>query len=85
LIVVLFWIVLFRAGLLALLVAFSVDALLGSVRVTADLGAWHALPMWLAYGLVAVVMLWGFRATLAGRPLFRDEIRDPVRPSPSTA
>jgi hypothetical protein len=77
-IAVLFWVVLFRSGLLALLVAFSVDALLRSVRVTADIGAWHALPMWLTYGLVIAVMLWGFRATLAGRPLFRDEIQGPA-------
>jgi hypothetical protein len=71
----LFWVVLFRAGLLAVLVAYSVDAVLRGVRITADLGAWHALPMWLAIGTVAVVAVWGFRSALSGRALFRDEIR----------
>jgi hypothetical protein len=71
----LFWVVLFRAGLLALLLAYSVDAILRGVRVTPDVGAWHALPMWLAFGTVVIVAAWGFRVALSGRTLFRDEIR----------
>ncbi|MCP3982242.1 MAG: protein kinase [bacterium] len=75
-IVTLFWVVLFRAGLLAFMLAFTVDDVLTGVRVTADLGAWHAVPMWLAYGSVLAVALWGVSATQVGRPLFRDEIRE---------
>ena len=67
---------LFRAGLLSLILMFSVQDLLTSVRVTADVMAWHALPMWIVYGTVAAVARWGFRAAVAGQPLFRDEIQE---------
>jgi len=77
-VVAVFWLTLFRAGLLAVLVAFTVEALLHGVRVTADLGAWHALPMWLAYGSVLAATAWAFFAATAGRPLFRDEIQAPA-------
>ncbi len=75
-VVALFWVMLFRAGLLALLVGFSVEALLGGVRLTWDLGAWHARPMLLAIAAVVAAAAWGFWASLAGRPLFRDEIQE---------
>ena len=74
LLVTVFWLALFRAGLLAVLLANSVDELLRGVRVTADLGAWHALPMWLVYGTVISLTVWAFVATSSGRPLFRDEV-----------
>jgi serine/threonine-protein kinase len=74
-VITLFWVALFRAGLLALLTAFTVESLMMSTRVSLDLAAWHSLPMWLAYGSVLAIALWSFRTTLAGRPLFRDEIQ----------
>jgi len=53
-----------------------VIALLFTVRVTPDVTAWHALPMWTTYGAIAALALWGVRAAVAGRPLFRDEIQE---------
>ncbi len=70
------WVVLFRAGLLAVLVGFSVNSVLSSLRMTSELTAWHALPMWLAIGAVTWVAGWAFYVSLAGRPLLRDEIQE---------
>lgn len=63
------------AGLLALLLGFTVSHILSGVRMTTELGAWHALPMQMAVGAIALVAGWGFWVSLAGRTLFRDEIR----------
>jgi serine/threonine-protein kinase len=71
----LFWLVLFRAGLLSVVLMLSVAEELTTFRVTGALSDWHALPMWLTYGSVAAVAAWGFRAAVAGQPVFRDEVR----------
>ncbi len=56
----------------------SVADMLQAIRVTADLAEWHALPMWITFGAVSAVALWGFRSAVAGRPLFREEIQSSV-------
>jgi serine/threonine-protein kinase len=71
----LFWFVLFRAGLLSVLLMLAVGDMLASMRVTEELTAWHSLPMWIAYGSVAALAVWGFRAAVAGQLVFRDEIQ----------
>jgi serine/threonine-protein kinase len=73
--IALYWMVLFRAGLLAWIVMMCVADALAIVRVTTQVTAWHALPMWITFGSAAVVALWGFRTAVAGQPLFRDEIQ----------
>jgi len=73
----LFWIVLIRAGLLSLILMLSEQDMLQAIRVSVDYAHWHALPMLINNGALFAVALWGFRAAVAGRPLFRDEIQEP--------
>ena len=72
----LYWVALFRPGILPTTILWTLGALLATVRITPDLTAWHALPMWVVYGAIAALTAWGFRAAVAGRPLFRDEIQE---------
>jgi len=62
-----------HAGLVVML---CVGDMLTSVRVTADVAAWHALPVWLTCGDAEAVAVWGLRVAVAGQPLFRDEIQE---------
>jgi serine/threonine-protein kinase len=70
----LFWIVLFRVGLLAILVGSTIHVLLQILPLTFDLTAWYAHVTLLALAVVLGLAGWGFWVSLAGRPLFRDEI-----------
>jgi serine/threonine-protein kinase len=76
----LFWIVLFRIGLLAIFVGATVRDLLLYLPLTFDLGAWYAEVTLVAVAIVAGLAAWGFWVSLAGRPLFRDEILEPGSP-----
>ena len=73
-IVGLFWLVLFRFGLLPVLVGSAVQNLLDEFPLTFDLTAWYGQVTLLVLPVVVAVALWGFRVALAGRALFRDEI-----------
>jgi serine/threonine-protein kinase len=73
-VVSLFWIVLFRVGLLAVLVGETINLLLRILPLTFDLTAWYAHVTLLTLAVVLGLAGWGFWVSLAGRPLFRDEI-----------
>jgi len=61
-----------RRGLLALVVAISVQRFLGSTLMTTHLDAWYAASA--ISGIVGTLAFaaWGFYASLGGRPLFGD-------------
>jgi hypothetical protein len=65
-----FWLVLFRIGLLAAVAALTVDGLLRTMPLGASTSALLALLVVLA------IAAWGFWTSLAGRPLFRDELQE---------
>jgi hypothetical protein len=67
----LFWLALFRFGLLAILIATSLDTLLRFMPLTFDLSAWYAAPSVLTLLLIVGLSLFAFRAALGGRPVFR--------------
>jgi hypothetical protein len=70
----LFWFVLFRFGLLSLMVGYSVSHLLRYMPLTFDLTSWYAYATLLTLFITVGVAAWGFRTALGGRTLFRDEI-----------
>jgi len=72
--VALHWAVLFRVGLLTVLVGTTIRELLLTLPLTFDLTAWYAHVTLLTLALVLGLAGWGFWVSLAGRPLFRDEI-----------
>ena len=57
------------------MVGVLVDALLRFLPATLDVTAWYGQSTLLVAVLVLVVAVWGFRVSLAGQPLFRDEIQ----------
>jgi serine/threonine-protein kinase len=69
-----FWFVLFRFGMVSLLVGFTVQALLQSMPLTFDLSAWYAGSTWITLIAIAALTTWGFYVSLAGRPVFKDEL-----------
>jgi hypothetical protein len=71
-----FWLVLFRFGLLPVMIGASISDLLLTMPLTPDLTAWYAYASVLTLLVVVGVLVWGFTVSLAGRPLFRDELLD---------
>jgi len=76
-----FWVLLFRFGLLAVVLSISVSGLLQTLPLTFDLGVWYADTTLLVLAVVLGLAAWGFWAALAGRPLFRDEILETQPPA----
>jgi hypothetical protein len=68
------WFVLFRFGLLPILVGATISDLLQNLPLTFDLTAWYAHVTLLTLAVVLGLAGWGFWVSLAGRPLFRDQI-----------
>ena len=69
--------VLVRLGVLAM-VAFLFTyycAIVGSAPWTTSVSVWYARTMMLAIAAILAVAIYGFRTTLAGRPLWRDELQ----------
>ena len=64
--------VLFRFGMLCALLGLITAGLLAICPPEADLTAWYATPTMISLALVAGMAIYGFRVTLAGRPLMRD-------------
>ncbi|MGA2031461.1 MAG: serine/threonine-protein kinase [Thermoguttaceae bacterium] len=62
--------VLLRGGLVALMAAAFTCSLLMASPITADFHAWYAPACELAVAIVGALLLWGFSAARAGRPLF---------------
>jgi serine/threonine-protein kinase len=70
----LFWFVLFRFGLLPIVLGRTVCDLLLLLPLTFDLTIWYGYVTLLTLFVTVGVAAWGFWIALAGRPLFRDEI-----------
>jgi len=66
--------VLFRFGLLSILIGWTLGAALMALPLTFDLSEWYSHTSLLALGLVSGLAAWGFYFSLAGRPLLRDEL-----------
>ena len=66
---------LFRFGLLSLLVGWTVFYVLLSLPLT-FVTTWYSYATFLALAAVLGLIAWGFLVSLAGRPLFRDELAD---------
>lgn len=69
--------VLVRLGVLAM-VAFLFTyycAVVGNAPWTTSVSVWYARTMMLAIAAILAVAIYGFRTTLAGRPLWRDELQ----------
>ncbi|HYL38124.1 MAG TPA: serine/threonine-protein kinase [Bryobacteraceae bacterium] len=68
--------VLVRLGVLAM-VAFLFTyycAIIGNAPWTTSVSVWYARTMMLAIAAILAVAIYGFRTTLAGRPVWRDEL-----------
>jgi hypothetical protein len=72
LILLMFWIVLFRFGLLPILLGSSITDLLRQMPLTYDLSAWYGGPTLLTLALVIGIAIWALRAALSGRRIARD-------------
>jgi hypothetical protein len=71
----LFWIVLFRFGLLSIIAGATVGDLLRQMPIAHDLASWRGAPTVLTLAILVALAAWGFWTSLAGRPLFRDELQ----------
>jgi len=67
--------------MVSMLVGFSVQALLQSMPLTFDLSAWYAGSTWITLIVIAALTAWGFFVSLAGRPVFNDELLSDQAPS----
>ena len=63
--------ILTRFGVLALIVAFSVSAILGDFPLTADFSTWYAGSSLFAIASVLALTAYALYTALAGRPLFK--------------
>ena len=70
----LFWFVLFRYGLLPVVLGATVTDLLVILPLTFNPTTWYGYVTLLTLFVSVGVALWGFWVALAGRPLFRDQI-----------
>ncbi|MBZ5724045.1 MAG: serine/threonine protein kinase [Acidobacteriia bacterium] len=71
---VLYAFMLLRFGLVVLIAADGVSQLLLSFPRTLDFSAWHAPMGMVPLVVVALIAIYGFRISLAGRPLLREEL-----------
>ncbi|MDX2436863.1 MAG: protein kinase, partial [Acidobacteriota bacterium] len=69
-----FILVLFRYGFLSIVVSSAVGALLTGIPITYQVSSWTFGGTVVALALVLGLAIYGLRISLAGRPLFRDEI-----------
>jgi hypothetical protein len=67
-----------RYGFVASFVASYFLFATGEMPFTNDLGAWFAPQVLFAWGIVAVVLVYGFTTAVGGRSLFRDPLSDPT-------
>ncbi len=74
----LFWVALFRFGLLAFAALYYVFRLLDRLPMTLQPAGWYQGAMLLALAFIVAPALYGFWTSRAGRPLFRDEILEPA-------
>jgi hypothetical protein len=69
-------VVVVRFGLIALASGIFAADLLGNMPATGNFSAWYASGPLFALVLVAVLAIWGFYTSLAGRPVFSREMFD---------
>ena len=50
------------------------EALLAEMPLTFDLSIWYANSTWVTVLMIATLTVWGFYVSLAGRPVFKDEL-----------
>jgi len=74
----LFLFVLFRVGLLGFAAMLTIQSLLLGMPLTPQPAGWYLGGMLLALGFIVAPALYGFWTAQAGRPLFRDELLEPV-------
>jgi serine/threonine-protein kinase len=72
------WLVLFRVGLLAFAAWFTVSALVNIMPLTLHPAPWYLGSTLLSLALILAPALYGFWISRAGRPLFRDEVLEPL-------
>jgi hypothetical protein len=65
-----------RFGLVALAAGIFVADLLGNLPATANFSAWYASGPILSLVVVTVLAFWAFHTSLAGRPIFSQELFD---------
>jgi hypothetical protein len=70
--------VLFRAGLLAFATTTTVSSLIGELPLTPHPAGWYAGATLLSLAFIMAPALYGFWVSQAGRPMFRDELLEPV-------
>ncbi len=68
--------VLTRFGIVPSFVGIVVASLLIGFPLTTDMSAWYAGPAIFAVALIAAAAIYAFRGSIAGRPLFREELLD---------
>jgi len=71
-----FWVTFLRLGFLPLVVAFTCNDLMSTLPLTTDLSAWYATPTLLCALIIVGIAAFGFRTSLAGRPLLRDQLAE---------
>jgi serine/threonine-protein kinase len=69
-----FIVVLFRHGFLSVVVSWSVSKLLVYIPITYEVSSWIFGGTLAALAVVLGVAIYGLRTSLAGRPLFKDEL-----------
>ncbi len=65
---------LLRYGLLAYVTGITVNGILNDFPITLDWTTWYSREGMFAMGLVLAVAIYGFRASLGGRPLFQENL-----------
>ena len=70
----LWFLALFRFGVLTLTIASLFDYLLRGMPLTLDPSAWYLAAPLLSVALMLGLIAYGFHTSVAGQPLFRDEI-----------
>jgi len=78
-----FWLTFLRLGFLALVISLSWSALYLELPLTPDLSSWHATATLLCLLVTVGVAAFGFRTSLAGRPLLGDELSEARAPARS--
>ena len=70
--------VLFRVGLLAFASMFTLSSLIDELPLTVHPSGWYLGTVLFSLACIAAPALWGFWTSQAGRPLFRDDVLEPV-------
>lgn len=67
--------IILRFGVLAAVAYYFAVYAVGGTTWTTSVSVWYSRTMLLAIAAILAVAIYGFRTTLAGRPLWRDELQ----------